>query len=135
MKVIVDTCIWSVAFKKKDKRNAEIVRELSELVDEGRICLIGPIKQEILSAYKDKEKFDKIRENLQNFENELIIDEDYVNAARLYCECRSNGVQGSHIDFLICAVSLRTQYSIFTKDKDFLSYKKWLPIELYEPRG
>ena len=111
-----------------------MVSELSELVDEGRICLIGPIKQEILSAYKDKEKFDKIRENLESFENEKIIDEDYVSAARLYCECRSNGVQGSHIDFLICAVSLRTQYSIFTKDKDFLSYKSWLPIEIYESR-
>jgi predicted nucleic acid-binding protein len=135
LKVLIDTCIWSTAFKKKDKRNAEVVRELSELIDEGRVALIGPIKQEILSAYKEKERFDKIQDHLQYFDNEFILDEDYNNAAQLFCECRANGVQGSHIDFLICAVSMRTQFSIFTKDKDFLQYKKWLPIELYEPRG
>ena len=134
MKVLVDTCIWSTAFKKKDKRNTQVVNELSELIDEGRICLIGPIKQEILSAYKEKERFNKIRAHLQYFDNESIIDDDYENAARLYCDCRANGVQGSHIDFLICAVSIRAQYSIFTRDKDFLRYKQWLPIELYDPR-
>jgi predicted nucleic acid-binding protein len=132
LKVLVDTCIWSIAFKNTDKRNADTIRALSELIDDGRVCLMGPIKQEILSAYKQKERFDKVLDHLQYFDQERILDDDFIHAARLFCECRAHGIQGSHIDFLICAISMRTQFPIFTKDKDFLNYKKWIPIELYE---
>ena len=41
------------------------------------------------------------------------------------------GVQGSHIDFLICAVAVRLSVEIYTTDKDFLNYQKHLPIQLY----
>ena len=60
-----------------------------------------------------------------------IFDDDYIQAAEFYNICRKNGVQGSHIDFLICAVAVRLSVEIYTTDKDFLNYQKHLPIKLY----
>jgi predicted nucleic acid-binding protein len=59
---------------------------------------------------------------------------DYERAAEFYNACRKAGIQGSQIDFLICSVSVGNKIPIFTSDKDFLHYKKELPISLYQPR-
>ena len=135
MNIIVDTCIWSLAFKKEDNRNKKVVDELRELIDEGRVAMLGPIKQEILSAYKDKRKFNKVNSVLKNFESEIISEDDYINAASQFCICRGKGIQATHVDVLICAISIRTGYQIFTLDKDFGHYRKCLPIDLYDVRG
>jgi hypothetical protein len=49
MKVLVDTCIWSLALRRKKQSgpNIELV-EFQELIEEVRVQLIGPIRQEIL---------------------------------------------------------------------------------------
>ena len=44
----------------------------------------------------------------------------------------SKGIQGSHIDFLICSVAQNYNLSIYTADKDFISYASVLPILLYK---
>ena len=130
MKVLVDTCVWSLALKGNDPRNAMIVKELETLIDENRVLIIGPIRQEILSAYKDSNKFEKIKNHLAFFQNATIIDEDYIIGAKFHNICRGKGIQGSHIDFLICAISIRLKSKIFTLDNDFLHYNKYLPIDI-----
>jgi predicted nucleic acid-binding protein len=44
---------------------------------------------------------------------------------------KKQNVQGSHIDFLICAVATRLNVAIFTTDKDFDFYQQHLPIKLH----
>jgi hypothetical protein len=41
--------------------------------------------------------------NLSHFENEPILDDDYVQAAQFHNIFRRAGIQGSHPDFLICS--------------------------------
>ena len=105
MRVLVDTCIWSIALKGNDPRNKLLASELEMLIDEGRLAIIGPIKQEILSAYKDKIKYTKVRKSLSYFPNITLEDIDFEVAAEFHNTCRGKGAQGSHIDFLICAVA------------------------------
>ena len=132
MKVIVDTPIWSYALRSKKKEYEAYVREFESLILDQRVVIIGPIRQEVLSGYSDKSKFEKLNSKLEYFENELVIDIDYINAAKFSNLCRSKGIQGSHIDFLICSVACRLNSEIFTTDKDFKLYKKHLPIQLFE---
>jgi len=47
---------------------------------------------------------------------------------------QSKGIQVSNTDFLICAVSTRYNMPIFTTDKDFTFFKKYIPITLHAPR-
>ena len=59
MKVLVDTSVWSLAFRKKSLSDEElkIIKELKELIYELRVILIGPIRQELLSGISDEVKF------------------------------------------------------------------------------
>ncbi len=132
MKVIVDTPIWSYALRSKRNGFENHEKELEALISDQRIIMLGPVKQEVLSGYSDLSKFEKLKNKLKYFENTLIIGEDYTQAAKFSNLCRSKGIQGSHIDFLICAVADRLKSEIFTTDKDFNHYSKHIPILLYK---
>ncbi len=131
MKVIVDTPIWSYAFRSQSFKYQHHTDTLISLINAQKAILIGPIRQEILSGYSDLAKFEKIKEKLSYFENTPISDVDYELAAEFNNKCRRKGIQGSHIDFLICAVANRIASPIFTTDKDFYHYQQIIPIELY----
>jgi predicted nucleic acid-binding protein len=132
--VIVDTSAWSIALRRKPPREQNIASELAKLIDENRAKIIGPIRQELLSGYSDHNRYETLRSKLAYFPNESIIEVDYETAAEYSNLCRKKGVQGSHTDFLICAVSIRLKMSIYTTDKDFLHYQKHLPLSLHDER-
>ncbi|MDJ0574827.1 MAG: PIN domain-containing protein [Xenococcaceae cyanobacterium MO_234.B1] len=129
--VIVDTCIWSLALRGKTSRDREVTDELTSLIKENRAKIIGLIRQEILSGYSDLARYEKLRNKLRAFPNEQVIDIDYESAAEYSNICRRKGVQGSHTDFLICAVASRLKMPIYTSDKDFSYYSQHLPISLF----
>lgn len=135
MKVLVDTPIWSYALRSQDKKYQSEVDELTSLILYQRAVIIGPIRQEILSGYSDLRKYRIIKEKLSYFGNTPIIDTDYELAAEFSNKCRKKGIQGSHIDFLICAVANRIDIPIFTNDNDFMHYQKVLSIKLYKIEG
>ncbi len=136
MKVLVDTTIWSLALRRQRPMPKEqiLIDELSELIEELRAVLIGPVRQEILSGIPDPAKFELVRQHLDAFDDLPIVEADYEEAARVFNACRKEGVQGSHIDFLICAVAIRHSVAVFTTDKDFKNYAKHLDLELHKPR-
>ena len=135
MKVLVDTPIWSYALRSQNKEYQSEIDTLISLIRDQRAVIIGPIRQEILSGYSDLRKYLIIKDRLSFFENTLIIDADYERAAEFSNKCRKKGVQGSHIDFLICAVANRIDIPIFTNDRDFEYYQKIISIKLFNIEG
>lgn len=129
--VLVDTCMWSLALRGKQPREIAVAQQLATLINQARAKIIGPIRQEVLSGYSDRARYEKLRSKLHYFPNEPIADSDYETAAEYSNFCRAKGIQGSHIDFLICAVSVHLKMDIYTNDKDFLSYQRHLPITLF----
>jgi len=136
MKVLVDTCIWSLALRrnKQTASNIEVI-EFQELIEEVRVQLIGSIRQEILSGVKRKQQCSKLQKILSAFPDLPLASEDFELAAEYFNTLRSNGIQGSNTDFLICAVSTRNNMPIFSTDNDFNHYKKHIPITLHAPRA
>ena len=130
MKVLVDTPIWSYALRSQNQQYQSEIETLTALIRDQRAIIIGPIRQEILSGYSNQHKYLIIRDKLSFFENTPIIGSDYVLAAEFSNKCRKKGIQGSHIDFLICAVANRLETPIFTNDKDFVHYQKVISVKL-----
>ena len=132
MRVLVDTSVWSLALRKKIKTPNEqkIVNQFSEIIRELKLVIIGPIRQEILSGISNKNRFEELKGKISVFEDLPLESQDYELAAELYNKCRSKGIQGSHIDFLICSVAINNQLGILTLDKDFEKYQKHIPIKL-----
>jgi predicted nucleic acid-binding protein len=133
MKVIVDTSVWSLALRRGDQRSTPCVKELRNLIEDYRVQMIGPIRQEILSGIRSESQFNSLRKRLSSFSDSPLLTEDYVMAARFFNLCRSKGIQGSNTDFLICAVSVRIELPIYTTDEDYALFAKHIPIRLYLP--
>ena len=126
--MLVDTSVWSLAMRRKEKN--EIAEKLAELILESLVVMIGPVRQELLSGISDEAVFNKLRSSLQSFDDLPSTTEDYETAAEYFNICRKKGVQGSHTDFLICALAYNNNLLIFTTDQDFQHYAKYLPIQL-----
>jgi predicted nucleic acid-binding protein len=133
MKVIVDTSVWSLALRRGVSEFLAPVQELRHLIRDHRVQMLGPIRQEVLSGIRSEIQFTKLKKHLESFPDLPILTEDYVTAAQLFNRCRSEGVQGSNTDFLICAVAVRNRFSIYTTDKDFELFSKHLAIVLHRP--
>ena len=122
MKVIVDTCVWSNALRNQLQKPIQKDLLLEQLIEDDQEVMLGPIRQELLSGIKNEKKFDELKSKLQWYDDFLIKTTEYELAASLYNKMKSNGIQGSHIDFLICAVALNHDLGIYTYDKDFFSF-------------
>lgn len=131
MKIIVDTCIWSLALRRNKSTSNGITAELRSLILDFRVQLLGPIRQEVLSGIKYKKQFQSLKENLSGFTDLQLNESDYILAAQYNNLCRSKGIQGSNTDLLICAASVNHNLGIFTTDQDFQHFSKHLPISLH----
>jgi len=134
MMVVVDTSVWSIALRRRREQlsssEAKLATTLAELIREGRVELLGLIRQELLSGIRDETQFRKLLNSLRAFPDPIVEIADYEEAARVSNLCRSRGIAGSAIDFLICAVAHRREWAIFTSDHDFHKYASAIPLHL-----
>jgi predicted nucleic acid-binding protein len=136
MNVLVDTSVWSLAYRRSANdlsiRQHEFRSSLGELMSDGRAELLGMVRQELLSGLRDPAQFERLRKLLLAFPDVSMSTEDYEEAARMNNLCRSKGVAGNAVDYLICAVAARRDWFIFTLDHDFDRYARHLPITLFQ---
>ena len=136
MLVLVDTPIWSLALRRKatdlNPREQHLTAVLQELICDRRARIIGPIRQELLSGVRLESAFRQLCDHLRAFDELTLEIADYEEAARTHNQCRSRGIAGSPIDFLICAAALRRDWQIFTTDHDFTHYARAVAVKLYD---
>ena len=121
MKVLVDTSVWSLALRRKDASSLSpeeqrLKTELAQALQDGRVAMIGMIRQELLSGIKDLAQYEKLKVSLDAFLDEPVSTADHEYAARLYNECRSHGCEAGPVDMLICAVAVRRSWHVLSSD-------------------
>ena len=121
MKLLVDTSVWSLALRRKDTaglgpEEQRLRSEVAQAIEDGRVAMIGMIRQELLSGIKEEAQYKKVKAALDAFLDEPIHTADYEYAARLYNECRSRGCEAGPVDRLICAVAVRRNWNVLTSD-------------------
>ena len=84
MKVLVDTCVWSLSLRRKEVAGDPYVREFIRLIEEYRVQMLGPIRQEILSGIGTLEQFGKLQMHLRAFPDIPIITRDHERAAEFF---------------------------------------------------
>jgi hypothetical protein len=72
MKLLADTSVWSLALRRR--KTASLSREekrlaalLAEAISDGRVVVIGPIRQDLLSGIKEQSQFEKVKNALSAF--------------------------------------------------------------------
>src|SRR5438046_7617591 len=114
MNLLVDTPVWSLALRRKhvdlSPREDKLTQALAELIRDGRAQLVGVVRQELLSGIREEDRFRKLRDYLRAFDDPRLELGDYEEAAQMHNRCRSRGIAGSAIDFLICAMASRRNW-------------------------
>jgi predicted nucleic acid-binding protein len=121
VKVLVDTCAWSLLLRRKSKAalsddEQAMFAALTDAIQDGRVAMIGPIRQEVLSGIRETVQFEKLRGALEPFPDEPLTRVHYEEAARLFNVCRQRGVECGATDVLICSVAARRKWTILTSD-------------------
>lgn len=139
MIVLVDSSAWSLFYRRSraalDADGQAMRREVQELIGRGDALLLDVVRQELLTGILHLEQFSILRDRLRGLVRVAASAADHERAAQFASEAIAAGVQGSPVDFLICAVAERVGVPILTLDRDFARYAALLPIRLHEPRG
>ncbi len=131
MSIIVDTCVWSYALRRRDNSMVpSITTQLNQLIQQRKIIMLGAIRQEILSGIRHETQFERIRLKLRAFPDYPVSISEIETAAQFYNHCRSHGIQGSNTDFLLCAVAYCHDFTVYTQDKDFYHFQQLLDFKL-----
>ena len=121
MKLLVDTSVWSLALRRKDAASLstdeqKLKAELVQAIHDGRVAMLGLIRQGLLSGIKEKAQFDKVKAALDAYLDERTNTADHEYAARIYNELRIQGVEAGTVDILICALAVRRGWEVLSGD-------------------
>jgi predicted nucleic acid-binding protein len=121
VKLLVDACVWALSLRRRDpaalnEEEQRMVVLLGDAIQDGRVAIVGPIRQEVLSGIKEIAQFERLRRALEAFPDTPVGTPHYEEAARLFNLCRRRGVECGAVDILLCAVASRERWSILTTD-------------------
>lgn len=138
MRVLVDSVVWSYLFRRDpDDLNADeavSARELRELIEEGRACLTGAIRQQVLSGIRSLSEYVQLRDKLRQFDDLEVDTRLYEAAAELSNTCRRKGVVLGHDDALIAAAAVHHGMPLLTHDRDFQFVARHTKLRLHSFR-
>jgi predicted nucleic acid-binding protein len=121
VKLLVDTSVWSLALRRKNTAGLspdeqKLKAELVQAIQDGRVAMLGLLRQELLSGIREKAQFDKVKAALDPFLDEPVNTADHEYAARVYNESRNHGFEAGTVDILICTVAVRRGWEILSGD-------------------
>jgi predicted nucleic acid-binding protein len=121
LKLLVDTSVWSLALRRKSTaglspEEQKLKSELVQAIQDGRVATLGLLRQELLSGIREKAQFDKLKAALDPYLDEPILTADYEYAARVFNECKNQGLEAGTVDILICAVAVRRGWEVLSGD-------------------
>jgi len=132
--VLVDTSVWSLAFRRDQPPDDPRVDHLRRCLVEGsEVVVTGFILQELLQGVKGPPQR---RQLIERFAALALLDPDrgdHAAAAEVRNACRRRGVQLTTIDALIAALCLRHDLTLLTTDADFAHAARIVALRVWTP--
>jgi hypothetical protein len=132
--LLVDTSVWSLAFRRDGDSDASAVLALRAALAGGdSIVTTGLILQELLQGFAGPRARKQIVERFTALP--LIVPDrrDHIDAAELRNHCRRSGVQIGTIDALLAQLCIRHDLTLLTTDGDFPLAAKYSALRLWKP--
>lgn len=132
MSLLVDTSVWSLAFRRDAPPSVPEVMGLGRALEAGEdIYVTGLILQELLQGFTKPKAHRQIIEHFQSLPLLVPDRDDHIHAAELRNRCRRKGVQTGTIDALLAQLCIRHALTILTTDRDFRNIAKVLPLSIW----
>ncbi len=134
MTLLVDTSVWSLAFRRDSDLAAPQVEALRAALDGGEaIVTTGLILQELLQGFAGPKAQKELVEKFAALPMLMPDRKDHIDAAELRNRCRRAGAQIGTIDALIAQLCIRYDLVLITTDGDFTLAAKHCPFRVWKP--
>lgn len=134
MTLLVDTCVWSLAFRRDATREGPQVRALRQALERGDAIIgTGLILQELLQGFTGPKARAGLIERFAALPFLNPDRHDHIEAASLRNQCRRKGVQMGTIDALLAQLCIRHELLLLTTDRDFSRAAKHCALRIWTP--
>jgi predicted nucleic acid-binding protein len=132
MALLVDTSVWSLAYRRDRPAHAGEVDALRAALSSGdRVVTTGIILLELLRGFIPDRAQRIIREDFSSLDIVEPRWSDYESAAVLSNTCRRRGVQLASIDALIAQLAIAHDLTLLTTDEDFVDAARHIPLRVW----
>lgn len=135
MTLLVDTSVWSLAFRRDVEGDHPEVLQLRQALEGGEsIVVTGLILQKLLQGFAGPRARAKIVERFSALPLLAPDRDDHIDAAELRNRCRRAGVQLGTIDALLVQLCIRHNLTMLTTDQDFTHAAAHCPLRVWARR-
>jgi predicted nucleic acid-binding protein len=134
MSMLVDTSVWSLAFRRDAPVPGPEVLALRAAIDGGgAIITTGLVLQELLQGFAGARARKDIVRRFAALPLLVPDRQDYIDAADMRNACRRAGVQIGTIDALLGRLCIRHELTLLTTDRDFTLAARHCPLRVWSP--
>jgi predicted nucleic acid-binding protein len=131
--LLVDTSVWSLAFRRDSQSTSEEVAALRQAIEGGdTVVTTGLILQELLQGFSGPRARKDIIERFSALPDLAPDRKNHIDAAELRNQCRRAGVQIGTIDALIAQLCISHKLVLLTTDHDFVHAASHCPLQLWK---
>lgn len=134
MGLLVDTSVWSLAYRRDTPPDVPEVVELRRTLTAGdHVLTTGIVLLELLRGFT--RSHETILAAFEILEMVEPTREDYIAAAGIATTCRRQGVQLGTVDALIAQLAIAGDHALLTTDDDFRHAADHVDLKVWTAAG
>ena len=135
MTLLVDTSVWSLAFRRDASASEPEVHQLKDaLMGADVVVTTGMVLQELLQGFSAPKSREQIIERFASLPLLQPDREDHIAAAELRNTCRRAGIQVGTIDALLAQLCIRHDLTLLSADNDFKLAARHCALRVWAPK-
>ena len=135
MTLLVDTSVWSLAFRRDASTSEPEVHQLKDaLMGADVVVTTGMVFQELLQGFSAPKSREQIIERFASLPLLQPDREDHIAAAELRNTCRRAGIQVGTIDALLAQLCIRHDLTLLSTDNDFKLAARHCALRVWAPK-
>ena len=133
MTLLVDTSVWSLAFRRgQPQTSPQVTERYDALAGEEIVVTTGIVLQELLQRFSGARARDDIIERFAALPLISPDRQDHIDAAMLRNACRRAGVQLGTVDALLTQLCIRHDLTLLATDNDFIHAAAHCPLKVWK---
>lgn len=132
MSLLVDTSVWSLAFRRDTELGSLEVRTLQHALEGAdQVFTTGLVLQELLQGFAGPKARGQLIERFAALGFLQPDREDHIEAAEVRNSCRRHGVRIGTIDAVLIQLCLKHDLVLLSSDNDFRSAAQHIKFRLW----
>jgi predicted nucleic acid-binding protein len=135
LSLLVDTSVWSLAFRRDADASLPEVKTLQHALEGAdQVFTTGWVLQELLQGFAGPKARSQLIERFAALGFLQPDREDHIKAAEVRNACRRSGVQIGTIDAVLIQLCLKHDLVLLSSDNDFGAAAKHIKFRLWSAR-